>query len=397
MAKRLAFTFAIAFFCSLVLVMMSPATMADEFIPLGKAKDPTATHATQGHSGMTIVNVSDAKKLLEIIQPRMVRNLRGNRGAFVLSVMPGSAAESSGLLFGDVITQVNNVAIQDGSQVIEIIAGTEPGSTVAVKATRAIQQGSRVIWKTISGEVKVLSYLENCRNACELSKDVIGGIASAKHKNTPSSPGRTFVALKINQSNDATVLSIVFNYSAKDWIFLRKGTLTNGGEKIELTFSGVLRDNGSGVVWEVATHRLSGNEIDTLRKLLKSESKIVARFTGNDYYRDIDVEDSYISDMRVVFDLYAMNVGAEITHWQPALEAKEVAAAKVPAEFRVFSDVTGQFKIEATFVSADENIVVLLKQDGDEIKIPVGKLSDDDRKWIAEQTEMNSLTRRFLD
>jgi len=203
--------------------------------------------------------------------------------------------------------------------------------------------------------------------------------------------------LKINQSNDATVLSIVFNYSAKDWIFLRKGTLTNGGEKIELTFSGVLRDNGSGVVWEVATHRLSGNEIDTLRKLLKSESKIVARFTGNDYYRDIDVEDSYISDMRVVFDLYAMNVGAEITHWQPALEAKEVAAAKVPAEFRVFSDVTGQFKIEATFVSADENIVVLLKQDGDEIKIPVGKLSDDDRKWIAEQTEMNSLTRRFLD
>jgi len=397
MAKKVAITFSIALFCSLVLVPISPVTMADEFVPLGKAKVPTATHATQGHSGMTIINVSDAKKLLEVIQPRMVRNLRGNRGAFVLSVMPGSAAESSGLLFGDVITQVNNVAIQDGSQVTEIIAGTEPGSTVAVKATRAIQQGSRVIWKTISGEVKVLSYLENCRNACELSNDVISGIASAKHKNTPNSPGRTFVALKINQSNDATVLRIVFNYSAKDWLFVKKGTLTNGGEKIELSFSDVLRDNGSGIVWEVATHRLLDNEIAILRKILKSESKIVARFTGNDYYRDIDVEDSHISDMRVIFDLYAMNVGIETTHWQPEVEAKEKAVAKLPAEVRVFSDATGQFKIQATFISADENTVILLKQNGDEIKIPIGKLSADDRKWIAEQIEMNSPTCRYLD
>jgi len=389
MLKRLAFIFAIGLFCSLALVPISPTTMADEFIPLGKAKDPTAIHATQGHSGMTIINVSDAKKLLEVIQPRMIRNLKGNRGAFVLSVMPGSAAESSGLLFGDVITQVNNVAIQDGSQVIEIVAATEPGSTIAVKATRAIQQGSRVIWKTISGEVKVLSYLENCRNACELSNDAISGIASAKHKNTPNSAGRTFVALKINQSNDVTVLSIVFNYSAKDWLFVKKGTLTNGGEKIELSFSSVLRDNGGGIVWEIATHRLSDNEIDALRKILKSESKIVARFTGSDYYRDIDVEDSHISDMRVVFDLYAMNVGVETTHWQPEVEAKIESAAKVPVEVRVFSDATGQFKIQATFISADENTVVLLKQNGDEIKIPVGKLSDADRKWIAEQIEMN--------
>ena len=55
-----------------------------------------------------------------------------------------------------------------------------------------------------------------------------------------------------------------------------------------------------------------------------------------------------------------------------------------PPRKRTWTDVSGQFKIDAEFVEMQGNIVILKKDDGTNIRLPIDKLSDDDRK-IARQ------------
>ena len=62
--------------------------------------------------------------------------LRNARGALVNSVVPGSAADRAGVRAGDVITALNGNAVADANALRNAVAGTPPGSEVALTVWR---------------------------------------------------------------------------------------------------------------------------------------------------------------------------------------------------------------------------------------------------------------------
>lgn len=59
-------------------------------------------------------------------------------------------------------------------------------------------------------------------------------------------------------------------------------------------------------------------------------------------------------------------------------------------ESTTWTDITGKFKIEATFVRIDNQSVVLKKSDGKEISVPLNKLNEESRKRAAETAKKRS-------
>jgi hypothetical protein len=64
----------------------------------------------------------------------------------------------------------------------------------------------------------------------------------------------------------------------------------------------------------------------------------------------------------------------------PAVEARKDRGSDVA--FREWSDATGQFKLAAVLVKVDGETVVLKKKDGQQISLPITKLSEADIKYI---------------
>ena len=62
----------------------------------------------------------------------------------------------------------------------------------------------------------------------------------------------------------------------------------------------------------------------------------------------------------------------------------KVLQSPVGAELRVWTDATGRFSVEATFIRADEKTVTLKKKSGEEITLPVAKLSQPDQAFLRE-------------
>ncbi|PQO29197.1 hypothetical protein C5Y96_15735 [Blastopirellula marina] len=58
------------------------------------------------------------------------------------------------------------------------------------------------------------------------------------------------------------------------------------------------------------------------------------------------------------------------------------------AAAREWTDITGKFKIDAEFVSFQDGMVELRKSDGNPIKVPLEKLSDDDLKSLRDRPEI---------
>jgi len=53
-------------------------------------------------------------------------------------------------------------------------------------------------------------------------------------------------------------------------------------------------------------------------------------------------------------------------------------------EMRTWSDKSGKFKIKAKFVESSGDKVVLEKEDGTQVTVPLDKLSEADQKAVAE-------------
>ncbi len=68
----------------------------------------------------------------------------------------------------------------------------------------------------------------------------------------------------------------------------------------------------------------------------------------------------------------------------PAAKKASETAAQGPRHWR---DASGKFEIEATLVGVKDKIVTLRKKDGRTIRVPLKKLSDDDKKFIEEQSQ----------
>ncbi|MDA7528113.1 SHD1 domain-containing protein, partial [bacterium] len=59
----------------------------------------------------------------------------------------------------------------------------------------------------------------------------------------------------------------------------------------------------------------------------------------------------------------------------------------VAPQMRTWSDTTGQFKIEATFIELKGDSITLKRKDGKVISLPIAKLSEPDQKHIKEMAQ----------
>lgn len=74
---------------------------------------------------------------------------------------------------------------------------------------------------------------------------------------------------------------------------------------------------------------------------------------------------------------------APTTTSDPFATPEERAAQEKP---RTWSDASGKFKVEATFLRVEDGKVVLRRADGKEITVPVDRLSEPDREYLAAAT-----------
>ncbi|MCC9655477.1 SHD1 domain-containing protein [Rhodopirellula halodulae] len=78
-----------------------------------------------------------------------------------------------------------------------------------------------------------------------------------------------------------------------------------------------------------------------------------------------------------------MNLGVA-----PARSETPVPSSEEPAaEVRTWSDASGKFQIVAALVARDDSQVTLQRGDGRTVKVPIDRLSDDDREWLEREPE----------
>jgi S1-C subfamily serine protease len=102
-------------------------------IPINVAREildqlRTRGHVSRGYLGIQLQEVDpDLQKLVELKEPR---------GAMVVDVQEGSAGEKAGLKRYDVITAVSGKSVDDGDQLVRVIAARPPGSNVVLTVFR---------------------------------------------------------------------------------------------------------------------------------------------------------------------------------------------------------------------------------------------------------------------
>ncbi|RDS86431.1 DegQ family serine endoprotease [Dyella psychrodurans] len=88
----------------------------------------TKGYVTRGELGVMIKPVDD-----DVVK---ALKLDSAKGAIVVSVSPGSAAQKAGLQSGDIILAFNDRPIEQGSDLPPLVAMTKPGTTVPVQILR---------------------------------------------------------------------------------------------------------------------------------------------------------------------------------------------------------------------------------------------------------------------
>jgi len=102
-------------------------------IPINVAREileqlRTRGHVSRGYLGIQLKEVDpDLQKLV---------HLKDARGALVEDVQEGSAGEKAGLKRYDVITAVSGKPVEDGDQLVRVIAARPPGSDVVLSVFR---------------------------------------------------------------------------------------------------------------------------------------------------------------------------------------------------------------------------------------------------------------------
>lgn len=130
------------------------------------------------------------------------------------------------------------------------------------------------------------------------------------------------------------------------------------------------------------------------------EKSLLAKVDGEIVYVD-EFDTSGKTDKSVLPDVFFHVIGTKryqatvgsntVLHLRPIsndkiseLNKAITPAIKHPPRFRQWSDATKKFNVEAELVSFEKNTATLLKPDGDQIKLPIVKLSADDKAYINE-------------
>ncbi|MEY8579273.1 trypsin-like peptidase domain-containing protein [Corynebacteriaceae bacterium 6-324] len=91
----------------------------------------------------------------QVVHPMLGVQVDGRNitdGAHIVSVEPGSVAEQAGLEEGDVVTRVNDRAIEDADSLIASIRGQEFGAVITLEVTRENEDSSREVEVTLPEE-----------------------------------------------------------------------------------------------------------------------------------------------------------------------------------------------------------------------------------------------------
>ncbi len=178
-------------------------------VPINNAKKVASDFITKGkveygwlgiRTGNIIDETRDALKLAKD-QP----------GAFAFSVIKNSPAEKSGLLPGDVITEVNNVAIKTADDLIRNISGLDVNSEVTVKL---IRNGSSITMKVKLGlrddkadmsswpGFTVIPMTDDIRNQLKLSGSTLNNRTGRTAKPLDV-PNGTLIVFNVDDSSNA--------------------------------------------------------------------------------------------------------------------------------------------------------------------------------------------------
>jgi len=115
----------------------------------------------------------------------------------------------------------------------------------------------------------------------------------------------------------------------------------------------------------------------------KIQIEDVFQVTGTKQYN------TAIGGSKTVYVLEKVNVGPIIERLRKEREAEKQEPREPkptkPAE-REWSDMSGLFKLTATFLSSDGESVSLRKSDGQTISVPVKRLSQADQDYVSEQS-----------
>ncbi len=144
------------------------------------------------------------------------------RGALVRNVDPNGPGDKAGIQPGDVITEYNGQPIRNRDQLIRLVTGTKPGTTVPVKVVRDKQE------KALSVTVEELNLeAESSQRTTETEPQEAGtGWGMSLDNLTPDIARQ----LRVPQSRTGVVIMSVDPYGAAD-----KAGLTRGDVILEIT------------------------------------------------------------------------------------------------------------------------------------------------------------------
>lgn len=134
--------------------------------------------------------------------------------------------------------------------------------------------------------------------------DEFKGVTWYSHPDKPwSKRSRSTIYAYIGKrSFGGPFLRMVTNYTADDWLFVKKVQVNVDGEILNLTVADRYRfegDNSSGDIWEWKDEAPSKTQLNILKKIGEAK-KVVIRFTGSQYYDDKNMSSKDITAIKEV-------------------------------------------------------------------------------------------------
>ena len=111
--------------------------------------------------------------------------------------------------------------------------------------------------------------------------------------------------------NNNVWIRIVYNYTGDDWVFFKKVVTLADGERHTFTFRyfDIVHDNSGGVVWEYIDEAVDDSSLEVLRTMANAKETLV-RYEGDDYSRDITLNDVDKAAIRSTIEAYELFVAA---------------------------------------------------------------------------------------
>lgn len=118
-------------------------------IPIDQATEVMKKLIEEGHVNRGYLGISLQPLNKEI---RDYLEYKENDGAYIRSIVRGGPAQKAGLLPGDIVVKINNVAVKDERQAVRLVASLSPGKSYPVEVFR---KGEHLTFSIVLAERKL--------------------------------------------------------------------------------------------------------------------------------------------------------------------------------------------------------------------------------------------------